>query len=48
MEAMSEGAKSKGDLVIGSVPQVSGISANPYNDVVISTGIGVARDFITA
>lgn len=48
MEAASKGAKSKGGVVVGIVPQDSGISANPYNDVIVSTGIGVARDFITA
>jgi uncharacterized protein (TIGR00725 family) len=48
MEAASKGAKSKRGLVVGIVPQDSGIRANPYNDVVVSTGIGVARDFITA
>lgn len=37
-----------GGLVVGIIPQDSKASANPYNDVVVSTGMGYARDFITA
>lgn len=48
MEAASRGAKSEGGLVVGIIPQDSKASANPYNDVVISTGVGHSRDFITA
>jgi hypothetical protein len=33
MEAASKGAKSKRGLIVEIVPQNSGISANPNNDV---------------
>lgn len=48
MEAASRGAKRKGGLVVGIIPHEDKDSANPYNDVVVSTGIGHSRDFITA
>lgn len=48
MEAASRGAKEAGGLVIGIVPQDSKQEANAFCDVVISTGMGHARDFITA
>ncbi len=48
MEAASRGAKEAGGLVIGIIPQDNKTDANAYCDVVIATGIGLARDFITA
>ena len=48
MEAASKGAKEEGGFVIGIVPQDDKRAANPYCDVVIATGMGFARDFLTA
>jgi len=48
MEAASRGAKDADGLVIGIVPQDEKTAANPYCDVVVATGIGHARDFLTA
>ena len=48
MEAASKGAKEGGGFVIGIVPQDEKTSANSYCDVVIATGMGSARDFLTA
>jgi len=48
MEAASKGAKEAGGFVIGIVPQDEKTAANAYCDVVIATGIGFARDFLTA
>jgi len=48
MEAASKGAKEGGTFVIGIVPQDDKAAANSYCDAVIATGIGHARDFLTA
>ena len=48
MEAASRGAKDRGGFVIGIIPQDSKDQANDFCDAVIATGIGFARDFITA
>jgi len=48
MEAASKGAKEAGGFVIGIIPQDEKSAANPYCDAVIATGIGLARDFLTA
>lgn len=48
MEAASRGAKEEGGFVIGIIPQDSKSEANDYCDAVIATGMGFARDFITA
>lgn len=48
MEAASKGAQEAGGFVIGIVPQEEKAAANPYCDAVIATGIGSARDFLTA
>jgi uncharacterized protein (TIGR00725 family) len=48
MEAASRGAKEEGGFVIGIIPQDSKGEANDYCDAVIATGMGFARDFITA
>jgi uncharacterized protein (TIGR00725 family) len=48
MEAASQGAKEAGGFVIGIIPQDDKASANPFCDAVIATGLGFARDFVTA
>ena len=48
MQAASCGAKDGGGLVVGIIPQGDKNEANSSCDVVIATGIGYARDFITA
>jgi len=48
MEAASKGAKEERGFVIGIVPQDDKMTANPYCDAVIATGMGFARDFLTA
>ena len=48
MEAASHGAKEGGGFVIGIVPQDEKTAANPHCDAVIATGMGHARDFLTA
>ena len=48
MEAASQGAKNAEGFVIGIIPQDNKTYANKYCDAVIATGIGSARDFLTA
>jgi uncharacterized protein (TIGR00725 family) len=48
MEAASHGAKDGGGFVIGIVPHDDKGAANEFCDAVIATGIGFARDFLTA
>jgi uncharacterized protein (TIGR00725 family) len=48
MEAASRGAKDGGGFVIGIIPQDDKGMSNTYCDAVIATGIGFARDFVTA
>jgi len=48
MEAASRGAKDGGGFVIGIVPQDDKRAANEFCNAVIATGIGFARDFLTA
>jgi uncharacterized protein (TIGR00725 family) len=48
MEAASRGAKDGGGFVIGIVPQDNKAAANEFCDAVVATGMGFARDFITA
>ena len=48
MEAASQGAKDAGGFVVGIIPQDEKSAANTYCDVVIATGLGYARDFLTA
>jgi uncharacterized protein (TIGR00725 family) len=48
MEAASQGAKAGGGLVIGIIPQDEMAEANTYCDAVVATGLGHARDFLTA
>lgn len=48
MKSASHGAKDGGGLVVGIIPQNDASFANEYCDVVIPTGMGLARDFLTA
>jgi uncharacterized protein (TIGR00725 family) len=48
MEAASHGAKDRGSLVVGIIPQDDKWTTNEFCDVVIATGLGHARDFLTA
>jgi len=48
MEAASHGSREGGGFVIGIIPQEEKRKANAYCDAVIATGIGFARDFVTA
>jgi uncharacterized protein (TIGR00725 family) len=48
MEAASKGAKDQGGLVVGIIPQNEKRYANAYCDVVIPTGLGYSRNFVTA
>ncbi len=48
MKAASHGAHDVGGLVIGIIPQNDATLANEYCDVVIPTGMGHTRDFLTA
>ena len=48
MKAASQGAKDANGFVIGIIPQNDASFANEYCDVVIPSGIGLSRDFLTA
>lgn len=48
MEAASKGAKDRGGFVVGIIPQDEKHYANTYCDIVIPTGMGHTRNFITA
>jgi len=48
MEAASKGAYENNGIVIGIIPFEDFADANKYCNIVICTGIGFARDFITA
>jgi uncharacterized protein (TIGR00725 family) len=48
MHAACHGAKDGGGLTVGIIPQNDPSFANEYCDVVIPTGIGLARDFLNA
>ena len=48
MEAASRGASENKGIVIGIIPSDDFVDANKYCNVVICTGIGFARNFITA
>jgi uncharacterized protein (TIGR00725 family) len=48
MEAASHGAKDGNGFVVGIIPQDNKDQANEFCDTVIATGMGFARDFITA
>ena len=46
MEAACRGAQSLGGLTVGILPGDSALEANPYVDVPIVTGLGIARNVI--
>jgi uncharacterized protein (TIGR00725 family) len=48
MEAASKGAKDHAGLVVSIIPQDEKRYANTYSDVVIATGLGHSRNFVTA
>lgn len=48
MRAACHGAKDAGGITIGIIPQNDPSFANEYCDIVIPTGIGLARDFLNA
>lgn len=48
MEAASHGAKDAGGFVVGIVPQDDNRTGNEFCDVVVATGLGFARNFVTA
>ena len=48
MEAASQGAKDAGGITVGIIPQNEASFANPYCDIVIPSGVGLARDFLNA
>jgi uncharacterized protein (TIGR00725 family) len=48
MEAACQGAKAAGGVTIGILPGTDRREANPYVDIPIVTGIGVARNAIIA
>lgn len=48
MEAACRGAKEKGGMVVGIIPHEDMSYANAFCDIIIPTGIGFARNFITA
>lgn len=48
MRAASNGASDAGGLVVGIIPQDDPSFANEYCDIVIPSGVGLARDFLNA
>src|SRR5947199_5730616 len=48
MEAAFRGSKEKGGMVVGIIPHEDMSYANPYCDIIIPTGLGFARNFVTA
>ena len=48
MEAASKGAQEAGGLTIGFLPGMEREGANPYVDIVFPTGLGRARNLLTA
>ncbi len=48
MKAASHGAKDAGGLTLGIIPQDNPSFANEYCDIVVPSGMGLARDFLNA
>ena len=48
MAAASHGAHDANGLTVGIIPQDNAVMANEFCDIVIPTGMGLARDFINA
>jgi uncharacterized protein (TIGR00725 family) len=48
MSAASKGAKEAGGMTIGFLPSMDRASANPFVDIVFPTGLGRARNLLTA
>ena len=48
MEFACKGAKEHGGTTVGIIPQGDFKFANKYCDIVIATGLGLARDFVVA
>lgn len=48
MEAAAKGAKEAGGITVGILPGTDKDNANPYIDLPITTGLGVARNVIVA
>jgi uncharacterized protein (TIGR00725 family) len=48
MAAASKGAKEAGGLTIGFLPSMDRATANPHLDIVFPTGLGRARNLLTA
>ncbi len=48
MEAACRGAKERGGMVVGIIPHEDMSYANPYCDIIIPTGIGFSRNYVTA
>jgi uncharacterized protein (TIGR00725 family) len=48
MAAASKGAKEAGGVTVGFLPSMDRASANPYVDIVLPTGLGRARNLLTA
>lgn len=48
MEAVCRGAKSRGGVTVGLLPMNDSRDANPYVDIAIPTGIGLARNTLVA
>jgi uncharacterized protein (TIGR00725 family) len=46
MEAVCQGFKAKGGLTIGIIPGYNKNDANPYVDIVIPSGLGLARNVL--
>ncbi len=48
MEAACKGAKAEGGTTVGILPQEDSSAANPYVDIPVATGLGIARNAIIA
>jgi uncharacterized protein (TIGR00725 family) len=48
MEAAARGAKEKGGVTVGIIPDYHINSANPFIDIVIPSGLGHARNVVVA